>query len=71
MNFVKFFRYFGDKGGGGKALTITMTPWNFTHGQWSKNLTMATETLDFPQCGQFEHFGLTILKTRLWSHLKS
>ena len=25
-------------GGGGKALTMTMTPWNFLHGQWSKRL---------------------------------
>ena len=33
-------------GGGGKALTITMTPWNLTHGQWSKNLTMATDSLE-------------------------
>ena len=35
-------------GGGGKALTMTMTPWNLTHGQWSKNLTMTTDTLAFP-----------------------
>ena len=27
-------------GGGGKALTMTMTPWNLPHGQWSKKLTM-------------------------------
>ena len=33
-------------GGGGKALTMTMTPWNLTHGQWSKNLTMATDILE-------------------------
>ena len=26
---------------------MTMTPWNLTHGQWSKNLTMATDTLEF------------------------
>ena len=26
--------------GGGKALTMTMTPWNLPHGQWSKKLTM-------------------------------
>ena len=31
------------RGGGGKALTMTMTPWNLTHGQWSKNLTMTTD----------------------------
>ena len=24
---------------------MTMTPWNLTHGQWSKNLTMATDIL--------------------------
>ena len=34
------------RGGGGKALTMTMTPWNLTHGQWSKNLTMATDILE-------------------------
>ena len=27
-------------GGGGKALTMTMTPWNIPHGQWSKKLTV-------------------------------
>ena len=27
-------------GGGGKTLTMTMTPWNLPHGQWSKKLTM-------------------------------
>ena len=27
-------------GGGGKALTMTLTPWNLPHGQWSKKLTM-------------------------------
>ena len=32
--------------GRGKALTMTMTPWNLTHGQWSKNLTMATDSLE-------------------------
>ena len=26
--------------GGCKALTMTMTPWNLPHGQWSKKLTM-------------------------------
>ena len=25
---------------------MTMTPWNFTHGQWSKKLTMATDILE-------------------------
>ena len=33
-------------GGGGKALTMAMTPWNLTHGQWSKKLTMATDSLE-------------------------
>ena len=32
-------RYLGG-GGGGRALTMTMTPWNLPHGQWSKKLTM-------------------------------
>ena len=26
--------------GGSKELTLTMAPWNLTHGQWSKKLTM-------------------------------
>ena len=41
-------RLFVSLGGGevGKALTMTMTPWNLTHGQWSKNLTMATDILE-------------------------
>ena len=25
---------------------MTMTPWNLTHGRWSKNLTMATDILE-------------------------
>ena len=25
---------------------MTMTPWNSTHGQWSKNLTKATDILE-------------------------
>ena len=33
-------------GGGVKALTMTMTPRNLTHGQWSKNLTMANDILE-------------------------
>ena len=27
-------------------MTMTMTPWNLAHGQWSKNLTMATDILE-------------------------
>ena len=27
-------------------MTMTMTPWNLTQGQWSKNLTMATDILE-------------------------
>ena len=40
---------FGGPGGGGagKALTMTMTPWNLPYSQWSKNLTIATDTLEF------------------------
>ena len=41
-------------GGGGKALTMTMTPWNLTHGQWSKNLTMATDILESVPCSMVE-----------------
>ena len=33
--------------GEGEALTMTMKPWNLTHGQWSKNLTMATDILEY------------------------
>ena len=33
------------RGGGGKPLTMNMTPWNLIHGQWSKKLTMATDIL--------------------------
>ena len=45
--------------GGGKALTMAMKTWNLPHGQWSKNLTMATNTPRiFPmvssQNGQFK-----------------
>ena len=29
---------------------MTMTPWNLTHGQWSKNLTMATDILESAPC---------------------
>ena len=34
--------------GGGKALTMTMTPWNSPHGQWSKKLTMTMTPLNLP-----------------------
>ena len=37
----------GGGGGWGKTLTMTITSWNLTHGQWSKNLTMATDILKF------------------------
>ena len=33
---------------------MTMTPWNLTHGQWSKNLTMTTDTLEFPPWSMVE-----------------
>ena len=33
--------------GGDKALTMTMTPWNLAHGQWSKSLAMTIDTLEF------------------------
>ena len=45
-------------GGGGKALTMTMTPWNLTHGQWSKNLTMATLILE---CAPWSMVKMVIL----------
>ena len=37
-----------DLSGGGKALTMTMTPWNLPHGQWSKKLTMTMTPLNLP-----------------------
>ena len=36
-------------GGRGNALTMTMTPWNLTLGQWSQKLTMATVILESAQ----------------------
>ena len=33
-------------GGGVPGKALTMTPWNLTHGQWSKNWTMATDILE-------------------------
>ena len=35
----------GQGGGGGGG---GVRHWNLTHGQWSKNLTMTTDTLEFP-----------------------
>ena len=37
---------FLNQGWGGKALTMTMTPRNLTHGQWSKKLNMAMDILE-------------------------
>ena len=45
FEYVHYFRNLGG-GGAGKALTMTMTTWNLTHGQWSKKLTMATDILE-------------------------
>ena len=45
LSHPSFFINFGG-GGGYKALTMTRTPWNLTHGQRSKNLTMATDILE-------------------------
>ena len=60
---------------GGKALTMTMTPWNLPHGQWSKKLTMTMTTLNLP-CGQwskltnFDHLTMVILEFWRWSWSK-
>ena len=35
---------------------MTMTPWNLTHGQWSKKFTMATDILESVVCGH-DHFA--------------
>ena len=46
-------------GGGGKALTMTMTPWNLPHGQWSKKLTMTMTPSILPMVnGQIDQFWL-------------
>ena len=43
--------------GGGKALTMTMTPWNLPHGQWSKKLTMTMTPSILPMVnGQIDQF---------------
>lgn len=35
---------------------MAMTPWNLPHGEWSKNLTMTMESLDFrPGHRPFNH----------------
>ena len=45
------------RGGGGKALTMTMTPWNLPHGQWSKKLTMTmTPSILLMVNGQIDQF---------------
>ena len=46
--------------GGCKVLTMTMTPWNLTHGQWSKNLTMATDILE---CAPWSMAKIVILSS--------
>ena len=44
-------------GGGGKALTMTMTSWNLPHGQWSKKLTMTMTPSILPMVnGQIDQF---------------
>ena len=54
LNNIKAGLYVNKGGGeGGKALTMTMTPWNLTHGQWSKNLTMTTDILESAGHGQW------------------
>ena len=42
---------------GGKALTMTMKPWNLPHGQWSKKLTMTMKPWNLPMVnGQIDKF---------------
>ena len=44
-------------GVGGKALTMTMTPWNLPHGQWSKKLNMTMTPSILPMVnGQIDQF---------------
>ena len=61
---LSFFIEFG--GGGGKALTMTMTPWNLTHGQWSKNLTMATDTLEFAPWSMVVLWSSLVVKSKVY-----
>ena len=59
-------------GGGGKAPTMTMTPWNLTHGQWSKNLSMASDILESAVVGStvyhFDHRKF-VFRSWPWSKL--
>ena len=62
-------------GGGGKALTMTMTPWNLPHGQWSKKLTMTMTGPRFcpwsmVKLTNFDHLTTVILEFWPWSWSK-
>ena len=43
---------------------MTMTPWNLTHGQWSKNLTMATDILE---SAPWSMVKMVILWSNFWT----
>ena len=53
---------------GDKALTMTMTPWNLAHGQRSKNLTMAIDTLEFAPWSMVKY---GIFRANLWWEFRS
>ena len=60
---------------GGKALTMTMTPWNLPHGQWSKKLTMTMRHPRFcpwsmVKLTNFDHLTTVILEFWPWSWSK-
>ena len=59
--------------GGGKALTMTMTPLNLPHGQWSKKLTMTMTPSILAQMVKltnFDHLTTVILEFWPWSWSK-
>ena len=55
---------------------MTMTPWNLAHGQWSKNLTITIDTLEFlgfcHDLGQnFDHVTTVIKKILTMAMVKT
>ena len=72
----QWLKFFFDQGEGegprGKALTMTMTPWNLLHGQWSKNIDHDHNTVDFAhgQWTAFDHLTTVIFEFWPWSWSK-
>ena len=44
-----------------------MTPWNLAHGQWSKNLTMTIEILEFAPWSMVKY---GIFRSNLWQEFR-